>query len=125
MSIAAPCDHCLPASRFAATIISFNTDGTGVRTYATHVRAAFGLAFYPGTSTLVASMNQRDDLGSKTTGDVLAVVPAGSDWRSPGCYEQGGSACSGVPAVLASLDKHAAAGGVAFASGTLGSALGT
>jgi glucose/arabinose dehydrogenase len=124
MSIAAPCDHCLPASRYAATIISFATDGSQVRTYAAHIRAAFGLAFYPGTSTLLATMNQRDDLGTKTPGDTLAVVPAGSDWRSPGCYDQGGSPCTGVPTVLATLDKHAAAGGVAFASGTLGSALG-
>jgi glucose/arabinose dehydrogenase len=123
MSIAAPCDHCLPASRYAGTIISFATDGSKVQTYAAHIRAAFGLAFYPGTSTLFASMNQRDDLGTKTPGDTLAIVRAGSDWRSPGCYDQGGSACSGVPAVLATLDKHAAAGGVAFASGTLGSAL--
>ena len=70
----------------------------GVQTYAARVRAAFGLAFYPGTSTLFASMNQRDDLGAKTPGDALAIVRAGEDWRFPACYEQGGSACSGVPA---------------------------
>jgi glucose/arabinose dehydrogenase len=89
------------------------------------VRAAFGLAFYPGTSTLLASMNQRDDLGAKTPGDALAVVRAGQDWKFPGCYGQGGSACSGVPAVLASLGKHAAAGGVAVVTGQLGTTVGT
>jgi glucose/arabinose dehydrogenase len=125
MGIAAACDHCTTRSRYSGTIISFNADGSGVETYAAHVRAAFGLAFYPGTSTLLASMNQRDDLGSKTPGDVLAVVRPGDDWRFPACYDQGGTACAGVPAVLATLDKHAAAGGVAVATGGLGQTIGT
>ncbi len=121
MSIASACDHCATTSRWSASIISFDLDGSHVKTYASRVRAAFGLAFYPGTSTLLASMNQRDDLGAKTPGDALAVVRAGDDWRFPACYDQGGSACSGVPAVLASLGKHAAAGGVAVVTGRLGS----
>ena len=125
MSIASACDHCTTTSRYSASIISFDPDGSGVQTYAARVRAAFGLAFYPGTSTLFASMNQRDDLGAKTPGDALAIVRRGEDWRFPACYEQGGSACSGVPATVATLDKHAAAGGVAIATGALGSAIGT
>jgi glucose/arabinose dehydrogenase len=125
MSIASACDHCTTTSRWSASIISFDVDGSHVRTYAARVRAAFGLALYPGTSTLLASMNQRDDLGARTPGDALAVVPAGSDWRFPACYGQGTSVCSGVPPVLASLGKHAAAGGVAIATGQLGASVGT
>ncbi len=125
MSVASACDHCATTSRYSASIISFDLDGSHVRTYAARVRAAFGLAFYPGSSTLLASMNQRDDLGSKTPGDALAVVRAGSDWRFPACYGQGGSACRGVPPVLARLGRHAAAGGVAVATGQLGPAVGT
>jgi glucose/arabinose dehydrogenase len=70
-------------------------------------------------------MNQRDDLGARTPGDALAIVKAGEDWRFPGCYDQGGPACTGVPAVLAALDKHAAAGGVAILTGGLGPTVGT
>lgn len=125
MSIASACDHCPTASRWSASIISFDLDGSHVRSYAARVRAAFGLAFYPGTSMLVASMNQRDDLGAKTPGDALAVVPAGSDWKFPTCYQQPGPACSGVPVPLATLGKHAAAGGVAIATGQLGTSVGT
>ena len=125
MSIASACDHCATTSRWSASIISFDLDGSHVKTYASRVRAAFGLAFYPGTSTLLASMNQRDDLGAKTPGDALAVVRAGDDWKFPACYDQGGSACAGVPAVLASLGKHAAAGGVAVVTGQLGTTVGT
>jgi glucose/arabinose dehydrogenase len=125
MSIASACDHCATTSRWSASIISFDLDGSHVQTYASRVRAAFGLAFYPGTSTLLASMNQRDDLGSQTPGDTLAVVRAGQDWKFPGCYGQGGSVCNGVPAVLATLGKHAAAGGVSVATGQLGTTIGT
>jgi glucose/arabinose dehydrogenase len=125
MSIAAPCDHCTTAGKWGATIVSFNADGSGVQTFAAGIRAAFGLAYYPGTNTLLASMNQRDDLGSKTPGDALAVVQAGEDWKFPACYGQGGAACTGVPAVVASLDAHAAAGGVAVVTGQLGAAIGS
>jgi glucose/arabinose dehydrogenase len=125
LSIASACDHCTTTSRWSASIVSFDLDGSHVTSYAARVRAAFGLAFYPGTSTLLASMNQRDDLGAKTPGDALAVVRPGEDWRFPGCYGQGGAACSGVPAVLATLGTHAAAGGVAIATGQLGGAIGT
>jgi hypothetical protein len=31
-------------------------------------------------------MNQRDDLGARTSGDWLAQVHVGDDWRFPGCY---------------------------------------
>ena len=125
MSIASACDHCTPTSWWSATIVSFDPDGSHVQTYASRIRAAYGLAYVPGTNTLLASMNQRDDLGTRTPGDTLAIVRAGENWRFPGCYGQGGTACSGVPAVLATLDKHAAAGGVAVVTGQLGPAVGT
>lgn len=125
MSIASACDHCATTSRWSASIISFDVDGSHVRSYAARVRAAFGLAFYPGTSTLLASMNQRDDLGARAPGDAVAVVPRGSDWRFPACYGQKAPACTGVPAVLATLAPHAAAGGVAVATGQFGSSFGT
>ncbi|HEY8765861.1 MAG TPA: hypothetical protein VIP09_01140 [Dehalococcoidia bacterium] len=54
------------------------------------------------------TMNQRDDLGDATPGDWLAVVQQGQEWGFPDCYGQGGDACTGVPAPIAALDKHAA-----------------
>ena len=122
MAVSSTCDHCVPQSRWAAAIVSFRQDGSDLRVYAGHVRAAYGLAFYPGTSDLFASMNQRDDLGAKTPGDWLALVRSGQDWGFPACYGQGGTACDGVPAPLAVLDPHAAAGGVTIVTGQLGGA---
>lgn len=125
MGITATCDHCRPSSKYAGSIVSFAPNGSGLRLYASRIRAPFGLAFYPGTSDLLVTMNQQDNLGAQTPGDWLAVVAEGQDWRFPECHGQGGSACEGVPAPTAALDKHAAVGGVAIVTGQLGSALGT
>jgi glucose/arabinose dehydrogenase len=124
MGISAACDHCVSRSRWSGTIVSFRPDGSRVRLYASGIRAPFGIVYDKAGGSLLASMNQRDDLGAKTPGDWLALVRAGQNWRFPGCYGQGGSACRGVPAPLAVLDKHAAAGGVAIVSGKLGGGAG-
>jgi glucose/arabinose dehydrogenase len=118
MGISSACDHCASSSRWSATIVSFRPDGSDVRVYAKGIRAPFGLASYPGTGDLLVSMNQRDDLGAKTPPDWLARVSQGEDWRFPGCYGQGGTACAGAPKPIAALDKHAAAGSVAVSGGT-------
>jgi glucose/arabinose dehydrogenase len=119
MGISSACDHCASTTKWSGTIVSFRPDGSGVRVYAMGIRAPFGLAFDASTGALIASMNQRDDLGTRTPGDWLALVRSGQDWRFPGCYGQSGSACTGVPKPLAVLAKHAAAGGVAIAGAPL------
>jgi glucose/arabinose dehydrogenase len=125
LGITAPCDHCTPSLAASASIISFLPDGSDLTEYATHIRAPVGLEFYPGTDDLFVTMNQRDDLGTRTPGDWLAVVGQGQSWGFPACYGQGGSACTGVPAPLAVLDKHAAVSGVAIVTGQLSSSVGT
>ncbi len=124
MGISAACDHCLSHSRWSGTIVSFRPDGSDVRVYASGIRAPFGVAYDSASGGLLTSMNQRDDLGDRTPGDWLALVRAGQGWRFPGCYGQGGDACRDVPAPIAVLDKHAAAGGVAVVEGRLGGAVG-
>jgi glucose/arabinose dehydrogenase len=120
LSVSTTCDHCRPASPWAATIVTFRPDGTDLRVFASGVRAAFGLVSIPGTNELLATMNQRDDLGARTPGDWLAFVRHGQNWGFPGCYGQGGAVCRAVPAPTAVLDEHAAAGGVAIVDGMPG-----
>ena len=110
MGISATCDHCVPKDKWSASIVSFNADGSGLKVFASGIRAAYGLAYLRGTSRLFASMNQRDDLGDKTPGDWLSEVQAGQNWGFPSCYGQ----CSSQPEPVGVLDPHAAAGGVAF-----------
>lgn len=125
MGVSASCDHCVSTSKWSGSIVSFRPDGRDLRLYASRVRAPVGLAYFPGTSDLFASLNQRDDLGARTPGDWLTIVREGQDWGFPGCYGQGGTACAGVPAPTAVLDQHAALGGIAVATGQLGATVGT
>lgn len=120
MGVSSTCDHCVPRSPWAATIVSFRADGTGLAVFARGIRAAYGLAFYPGTDDLLATMNQRDDLGARTPGDWLGLVRRGENWRFPACYGQGGAVCRGVPEPVAVLAPHAAAGGVTVLTKELG-----
>src|SRR5690348_12419049 len=110
MGVSASCDHCVPSSKWSAAIVSFKPDGSDLRVYASGIRAAYGLVYQPGTRTLFATMNQRDDLGDKTPGDWLAAVAKGQDWGFPRCYGE----CASQPQPVGILDAHAAAGGVAF-----------
>jgi glucose/arabinose dehydrogenase len=125
LGVSSPCDHCTTTPADSGAVLSFLPDGTGLRTFATGIRAPVGLEIFPGTDHLLVTMNQRDDLGAKTTGDWLAAVADGSAWGFPACYGQGGTACAGVPTALAALDKHAAVSGFAIATGQLGSKVGT
>jgi glucose/arabinose dehydrogenase len=125
MGITATCDHCTPHSEFSGAVVSFRPDGSELRVFASRIRAPFDLAFVPESSDLLVTMNQRDDLGAATPGDWLALVREGQDWRFPGCYGQGGSVCSGVPAPIAVLDKHAAVGYLVVGSDEPGAPAGT
>ena len=119
LGISAPCDACEPSSPYAAAVVSFLPDGSDLRVEAGGIRAPVGLAYDPVTGDLYVTMNQRDDLGDATPGDWLSIVQSGQDWGFPGCYGQGGEACTGVPEPVAELDAHAAVSGVTVVDGTL------
>ena len=125
LGISAPCDHCTPTLEQSAAIVSFAPDGSDVRVDAKGIRAPIGLAYFPGSTDLLVTMNHRDDLGDKTPGDWLSVVHPGDSFGFPDCYGQGGSACTGVPSPVAELDKHAAVDGIAIVTGQLGTGVGT
>jgi glucose/arabinose dehydrogenase len=119
LGVSASCDHCVPTNKWSATIVSFKTDGSDLRVLASGIRAAYGLAYFPGTSLLFASMNQRDDLGAHTPGDWLAIVHPGQNWGFPRCHGQTAPGCASEPGPVGVLDAHAAAGGVALLTGQL------
>lgn len=117
LGVSAVCDHCATTPKYSGAIVSFEPDGSHLSVFADGIRASYGLLYREGK--LYASLNQRDDLGDKTPGDWLAVIERGQTWGFPGCYDQGGSTCAGVPDPLAVLDKHAAAGGLAIQGGNV------
>jgi glucose/arabinose dehydrogenase len=69
-----------------AAITEFNPDGSGKRVFATGLRNPVGLAFYPGTSTLWTTVNERDRLGDDLVPDYLTSVQAGGFYGWPYAY---------------------------------------
>ncbi len=69
-----------------AAISEFNPDGTGKRIFTSGLRNPVGLAFYPGTQTLWATVNERDRLGDDLVPDYLTSVKDGGFYGWPYSY---------------------------------------
>jgi glucose/arabinose dehydrogenase len=57
-----------------AAINEYNPDGTGHRVFASGLRNPVGLAYFPGTNTLWAAVNERDHLGDDLVPDYITSV---------------------------------------------------
>jgi glucose/arabinose dehydrogenase len=80
VSIASTCNACLSDTRSSplrGAIYQYNADGTGRRLFARGLRNAEGLAFVPGTNTLWAVVNNRDNI----------AYPFRNDWNAYGTID--------------------------------------
>jgi glucose/arabinose dehydrogenase len=69
-----------------AAIHEMNPDGTGRRLFANGLRNPVGLAWFPGSSTLWTSVNERDHLGDDLVPDFITSVRAGGFYGWPYAY---------------------------------------
>jgi glucose/arabinose dehydrogenase len=101
----------------SGTVVSFKGDGSDLRIEATGLRGPYGLAFIPGTASLLVTDDGRDDLGLSRPPDELNLVRdvthAALDFGFPGCADQGGPVCARTAEPLVRLPAHAGVGGVA------------
>jgi glucose/arabinose dehydrogenase len=98
----------------AGRVLSWAPGTHTPRLEATGLRNPYGLAFH-GKQLLVTD-NGRDDLGEQRPPEELdAFDPAGAvaDFGFPGCFDQGGAACTGTVAPFARLPAHASTDGLA------------
>jgi glucose/arabinose dehydrogenase len=72
-----------------ATILEFNPDGSGRRTYVSGIRNAVGMAIHPQTGQLWASVNERDGLGDDLVPDYITSVNDGDFFGWPWYYMGG------------------------------------
>lgn len=69
-----------------ACIIEINPDGSGRRVFAGGLRNPVGMAWYPGSSILWTSVNERDELGDNLVPDYLTSVMDGGFYGWPYSY---------------------------------------
>lgn len=69
-----------------ACIIEINPDGTGEKMYAEGLRNPVGIAWAPGTHTLWAAVNERDELGDELVPDYFTSVRRGEFYGWPFAY---------------------------------------
>lgn len=118
LGVGSQTDHQRTGRRLSASVISFRSDGSGVRVEGRGLRNPFGLAFVPGTSTLLIADHGRDDLGLRQPPDevnALDVLGPAVDFGWPGCYGRGLGACRGTRTAAAFIPAHSARGDLAVA----------
>lgn len=69
-----------------ACILEMNPDGSGERVYASGLRNPVGMAWAPGTKTLWAAVNERDELGNDLVPDYFTSVKPGGFYGWPWYY---------------------------------------
>jgi len=69
-----------------ATISTFNPDGTGWEIYAAGTRNPIGIHWYPGTDTLWAGVQERDELGDDLVPDYFTHIQKGAFYGWPYAY---------------------------------------
>ena len=69
-----------------AAISEYNPDGTGHRIFAAGTRNPIGLAFYPGSRTLWAAVQERDLLGDDLVPDYVTSIKEGGFYGWPYAY---------------------------------------
>ena len=121
MAIGSPCDHCAPKSKLSATIVSFEPDGSGLKTFAKGLRGNAFFEFAPEANLMIAVSNERDDV---PVNDEMVLVQGGDDFGFPACKHHFSSeaSCRGIVKPLAEMDAHGAQNGIAFVEGEWGAA---
>ena len=69
-----------------AQIIEMNLDGSGKRIFAYGLRNPVGMGFAPGTNTLWATVNERDELGDDLVPDYLTSIKESGFYGWPYSY---------------------------------------
>src|ERR1700744_2090105 len=79
-------EHGLENEVRRADILEVNPDGTGEKIYASGLRNPAGIDIQPGTGTIWAAVNERDNLGDNIVPDYLTSVKPGGFYGWPWAY---------------------------------------
>jgi glucose/arabinose dehydrogenase len=123
LAVGSSCNICIEESPIRATVSRANPDGSGLEIIATGLRNAVGLDFQPGTDTLWATVNERDNQGNEIPPDLVTIVEEGADYGWPECVppaaapQEPGADCSNVTPPTIAIQAHSAPLGLTFVEG--------
>lgn len=86
VSVGSTCDICRDADPERATILQFNSDGSGRRIFASGLRNPVGLTHHPLSGELWATNNGHDRQGSVLPPEVVYIVRDGAFYGWPLAY---------------------------------------
>src|SRR5580658_428364 len=134
VSAGSSCNVCTEKDPRRATVMEFNPDGTGQRTFAKGLRNAVGLAANPKTDTVWVTVNGRDWLGEDLPPETIYDLGKdGGDGGWPYCYGDrvfdsdfaksagtgvGENYCKNVLEPKVQMQAHSAPLGLAFYEGS-------
>jgi glucose/arabinose dehydrogenase len=72
--------------KYRADILEMKPDGSGLRVYASGLRNPVGMGWAPGTKTLWAAVNERDELGDDLVPDYITSVKENGFYGWPYSY---------------------------------------
>ena len=79
-------EHGMDEEKRRANILAINPDGSGEEIYASGLRNPVGMDWAPGTNTLWAAVNERDELGDDLVPDYMTSVKKGGFYGWPYSY---------------------------------------
>ncbi len=123
VGIGSSCNICAETDERRAAIMRYDADGSNGERFAWGLRNPVGLAFEPGTNTLWATVNERDDQGNEIPPDLVTIVTEGANYGWPDCQppdatpQEAGADCSGITPPTVGIQAHSAPLGLAFSTG--------
>ncbi len=123
VGIGSSCNICAETDERRAAIMRYDADGSNGERFAWGLRNPVGLAFEPGTNTLWATVNERDDQGKEIPPDLVTIVTEGANYGWPNCQppdatpQEAGADCSGITPPTVGIQAHSAPLGLAFSTG--------
>jgi glucose/arabinose dehydrogenase len=124
LAIGSSCNICNEDDPRRAAIVRYNDDGSGEEIFASGLRNPVGVAFQPGTDTLWAAVNERDNQGNEIPPDLVTIVTQGANYGWPDCQppdatpQEDDADCSNITPPTIGIQAHSAPLGIAFATGT-------
>jgi glucose/arabinose dehydrogenase len=129
VSAGSSCNVCIEKEPPRATVMEFNSDGSGRRIFVKGVRNAVGLAVNPKTDTVWVTVNGRDWLGDDLPPETIYDLGKdGGDVGWPYCYgdrvpdsnftKPGDDRCKSVLEPKVQMQAHSAPLGLAFYEGS-------